>query len=62
MMGFIGIPNGFWTRIVNHATDGCERAADDVDRQFREIDTVRLSVEHRGLIAGLTRNRSSFLD
>jgi hypothetical protein len=60
-MDLFWIPMGIWARIRVLRTGSGGRIP-DMESHIREIEKVRLSVDHRGPIAGLIRDRSSLPD
>jgi hypothetical protein len=60
-MDFFWIPRGIWGRIRLLGTGSGGRIS-EMKSHIREIEKVRLSVDHRGPISGLFRDRSSLLD
>jgi hypothetical protein len=60
-MNLFWIPMGIWARIRIFRTGSGGRIT-DMESHIREIEKVRLSVDHRGPIAGLIRDRSSLPD
>jgi hypothetical protein len=60
-MDLFWIPMGMCERIRNLGTGSGGRIS-DMESHIREIEKVRLYVDHRGPIAGLFRDRRSLLD
>jgi hypothetical protein len=60
-MDFFWIPMGILGRIRLLGTGSAGRVS-EMESHIRELEKVRLSVDHRGPIAGLFRDRSSLLD
>jgi hypothetical protein len=60
-MNFVWITICFWKRINSLGTESGGQIS-DLKQPFREIENDRLSVDHRGPIAGLYRDSGVFFD